>query len=54
VKKPEPKPKPQPSPPAPAPFVSTGCTTGSWPFRAQLTFIDNATETQDATVTCQP
>jgi hypothetical protein len=54
VKKPKPKPKPQPSPTSPAPFVSIGCSTGNWPFRAQLTFIDNTTETQDATVTCQP
>jgi hypothetical protein len=37
---------------APAPFVSTGCTSGHWPFRAQMTFFDNTTQTANATVAC--
>jgi hypothetical protein len=37
---------------APAPFVSTGCTSGKWPFRAQLTFNDNTTQTLNSTVGC--
>jgi hypothetical protein len=42
------------NPAAPAPFVSTGCTSGKWPFRAQMTFFDNTTETDNASVGCTP
>jgi hypothetical protein len=42
------------SPTAPAPFASTGCTSGSWPFRADMTFYDNTTETDNASVACTP
>jgi hypothetical protein len=37
---------------APAPFVSTGCTNGRWPFRAEMTFFDKTTQTADAAVAC--
>jgi hypothetical protein len=53
------KPKTAP-PPAPAPtqgkpysgVSSTGCTNGSWPFRANMSFSDGTSETADATVAC--
>jgi hypothetical protein len=34
------------------PFASTGCTTGSWPFRSQMTFDDKTTQTAQTTVAC--
>lgn len=37
-----------------SPFVSTGCSTGKWPFQAQLTFADNTKETLNASVGCTP
>jgi hypothetical protein len=59
--KPKPKAKTAPAP-APAPqatqgqtysgVMSTGCTSGSWPFRAQMSFADGTSETADATVAC--
>jgi hypothetical protein len=47
------KAKPKPQPTAPAPFASTGCTSGSWPFQAQMTFNDHTTQTASATVACK-
>jgi hypothetical protein len=35
-----------------APFVSAGCSTGKWPFQAQLTFADKTTETHTTSVRC--
>ena len=35
-----------------SPFVSAGCSTGHWPFQAQMTFADNSTETANAGVGC--
>ena len=37
-----------------APFVSSGCSTGKWPFEAQITFADNTKETDDTSVGCTP
>jgi len=47
------KPKPKPATSTDySPFVSTGCTTGEWPFQAQMTFADNTTQTANASVVC--
>jgi hypothetical protein len=53
--KPKPAPKPAPAPAQGKPYSgvsSTGCTNGSWPFRANMSFSDGTSETADATVTC--
>ncbi len=57
--KPTPKPKTKPTPPPQATegqaysgLTSTGCTNGSWPFRAEMSFADGTSETADATVAC--
>jgi hypothetical protein len=47
------KARPKPQPTAPAPFASTGCTSGRWPFQAQMTFNDHTTQTASATVACK-
>jgi hypothetical protein len=46
------KPKPKPTSTSYAPFVSTGCSTGQWPFQAQMTFADNTSQTGNASVGC--
>jgi hypothetical protein len=51
------KPAPQPAPQSTqggtaSALSSTGCTNGSWPFRAQMTFTDGTSETADASVAC--
>jgi hypothetical protein len=46
------KPKPTGTSTAYAPFVSAGCSTGKWPFLAQLTFADKTTETGNTSVRC--
>jgi hypothetical protein len=46
------KPKPAGTSTAYAPFVSAGCSSGTWPFRAELTFADKTTETDNASVDC--
>jgi hypothetical protein len=43
-----------PSTTASAPFVSTGCTSGSWAFQAQLTFFADPSETVNTSVACSP
>jgi hypothetical protein len=53
----KPKAKPQPAPQATqgqtySALMSTGCATGSWPFRATMSFADGTSETADATVAC--
>jgi hypothetical protein len=53
--KPKPKPAPAPQPAQGQPYSglsSTGCTNGSWPFRASMSFSDGTSETADATVAC--
>jgi hypothetical protein len=35
-----------------APFVTAGCSTGRWPFQAQMTFADNTTQTATTSVGC--
>lgn len=46
------KPKPAGTSTDYAPFVSTGCSTGNWPFEAQMTFADNTTQTASTSVAC--
>jgi hypothetical protein len=47
------KPAPQPTQAQPySALSSTGCTKGSWPFRANMSFSDGTNETADAMVAC--
>jgi hypothetical protein len=51
------KAKPAPAPPPSqtgthSALSSTGCASGSWPFRADMSFADGTKETADATAAC--
>jgi hypothetical protein len=44
--------KPASTGPDYAPFVTAGCSTGSWPFQAQMTFADKTTQAATTSVGC--
>jgi hypothetical protein len=51
--KPAPQPAPQPTQGGTASALSSmGCTNGSWPFRAHMSFADGTSETADAAIAC--